>query len=127
MNETVYRYQFEPDVPMEEAETSLVMAIIAAEALHGQPAVRLSLRYLFSEEKRACVIDGYNEIALHVVLVFTQFLLRQFGDDAFQVTQPARRRPEAASAGAGQAPDRPDGRGRGDCGACKACGKGVGA
>ena len=127
MNETVYRYQFEPDVPMEEAETSLIMAIVAAEALHGQPAVRLSLRYRLSEERRACVIEGDNEIARQVVLIFTQFLLRQFGDDAFQITQPAKRRPEAATAGVTQAPIRPDGKGRGDCSTCKACGKGVGA
>jgi len=127
VNETVYRYRFEPDVPMEEAETSLIMAIVAAEALHGQPAVRLSLRYRLSEEQRACVIDGDNEIARQVVLIFTQFLLRQFGDDAFQITQPAKRRPEAASAGARKAPDRPDGKGSGHCSTCKACGKGVGA
>lgn len=127
MSKTVYRYQFEPDVPLEEAETSLIMAIVAAEALYGQPAVRLSLRYLFSEEKRVCVVDGDNEIALQVVMIFTQFLLRQFGDDAFQITQPAKGRPEAASAAVRQAPGRPDGRSLGDCITCKACGKGVGA
>lgn len=124
MNKTVYRYQFEPDVPLEEAETSLVLAIIAAEALHGQPAVRLSLRYLFGEEKHACVIDGDNEIARQVVLIFTQFLIRQFGDDAFQITQPARERPEPpANSGNGKNPC-PDKGGK-SCGDCGACGKGV--
>ena len=33
-------------------------AIIAAEALHGQAEVRLSMRYLFGDEKHACVIDA---------------------------------------------------------------------
>ena len=124
MSKTVYRYQFEPEVPLDEAETSLIMSIVAAEALHGQPAVRLSLRYLFSEEKRVCVVDGDNEVARQVVLIFTQFLLRQFGDDAFQITQPPKKHPESASDGTGQAPLRP-GKGAGKCSVCGACGKGV--
>ena len=128
MSKTVYRFQFEDDVPLEEAETSLILAIIAAEALHGQPAVRLSLRYLFSEEKRACVIDGDNEVAHQVVLIFTQFLLRQFGDDAFQVTQPLRERPAAPPAGEDNGKRaRPARSGNGSCGTCAACGKEVGA
>jgi hypothetical protein len=127
MSKTVYRFQFEPEVPIEEAETSLIMAIIAAEALHGQPAVRLSMRYLFGEEKRVCVIDGDNDVARQVVMIFTQFLIHQFGEDAFQITQPARERSaapapvtEAEPAAAAQA----DAGGAG-CGACKACGKEV--
>ena len=127
MSKTVYRYQFEPDVPLEEAETSLVLAIIAAEALHGQPAVRLSLRYLFGEEKRACVIDGDNEVAHQVVLIFTQFLLRQFGDDAFQVTQPPRERPPAPPAGEDNGKRARPGKSNGGCGTCAACGKEAGA
>ena len=126
MSKTVYRYQFEPDVPLEEAETSLVLAIIAAEALHGQPAVRLSLRYLFGEEKHACVIDGDNDVARQVVLIFTQFLIRQFGDDAFQITQPVRECPVPPADGGNGKCARPDKSGKGkSCGDCAACGKGV--
>jgi len=123
---TIHRFRFESEVPIEEAETSLVLAIIAAEALHGQPAVRLSVRYLFGEEKRACVIDGDNDVARHVILIFTQFLIHEFGEDSFQVTRETypstvpSRESKAAAAGAAAA-------GAAGCGACKACGKGVGA
>lgn len=82
---TIYRFQFQRQVPLEKAESTLMLALIAAEALHGQPNVRLSVRYLFGEEKRACVIDGDSEIARQVVLIFTQFLIHEFGEDAFQV------------------------------------------
>ena len=117
---TIHRYRFEPDVPLEEAETTLVLAIIAAEALHGQAEVRLSLRYLFGEKKHACVIDGDNEAARHVILIFTQFLIHEFGENAFQVTleQHAAKPSKTAS----EEPKPGNG-----CGACAACGKGVGA
>lgn len=104
MNKTIYRFQFESSVPMDEAEISLAMAIIAAEALYGQPAVRLALRYLFGEEKRACVIEGDSEIAREVVLIFTQFLIREFGENSFQVTQPVRERAATPAAPAAPAP-----------------------
>lgn len=123
---TIHRFRFEPDVSLEEAETSLVLAIIAGEALHGQAAVRLSMRYLFGEEKRACVIDGDNEVARHVILIFTQFLIHEFGENAFHVSWEVRPSsstpaPEPKAAAGGAAPDAAG------CGTCKACGKGVGA
>ena len=103
MSSPVYRYQFEADVPLDEAEAALLLAIVAAEALHGQPAVRLGVRYLFGEGKRACVIDGAGKMARHVALIFTQFLIREFGENAFQVTQPARQRPAARRSAGGKA------------------------
>ncbi|MBT5608571.1 MAG: hypothetical protein HOJ57_21725 [Lentisphaerae bacterium] len=117
---TVHRFRFEPEVPLEEAETALVLAIIAAEALHGQAEVRLSLRYLFGEKKHACVIDGDNDAARHVILIFTQFLIHEFGEDAFQVTreQHAAKPPKATC----EEPKPDTG-----CGACAVCGKEAGA
>ena len=117
---TVHRFRFEPEVPLEEAETALVLAIIAAEALHGQAEVRLSLRYLFGEKKHACVIDGDSEVTRQLVLIFTQFLIHEFGEDAFQVT----REQHAAKPPKGTREEPKPGNG---CGACNACGKGVGA
>ena len=82
---TIYRFQFQRQVPLEKAEATLLLALIAAEALHGQPNVRLSVGYLFGEEKHACVIDGDNEVARQVVLIFMQFLIHEFGEDTFQI------------------------------------------
>lgn len=128
---TIYRFQFQRHVPLEKAEATLMLALIAAEALHGQPNVRLSVRYLFGEDKHACVIDGDNEIARQVVLIFTQFLIHEFGEDTFQI----RREQHDI-----QAPQRSAQQGKcngnGECGgnggcngcetnACAACGKGV--
>jgi hypothetical protein len=127
MSKTVYRYQFEREVPLEKAEATLIMAIIAAEALHGQAEVRLSMRYLFGDDKHACVIDGDNEVTRQLVLVFTQYLIHEFGEDAFQVTLVSKDdRTERPANGK----PTPGGRGNGRCNgcesnACAACGKGV--
>ena len=83
----IHRFRFNAGVPMNEAESALLLAIVAAEALHGQANVRLSMRYLFGEDKRACVIDGDSEIARQIVLIFTQFLIHEFGEDTFRVRQ----------------------------------------
>ena len=129
MSKTVYRYQFENEVPLDQAEATLIMAIIAAEALHGQAEVRLSMRYLFGDEKHACVIDGDNEVTRQLVLIFTQFLIHEFGEDAFQVTLISKDdRAERPVPGNGKPTS--GGRGNGGCngcdaGACAACGKGV--
>ena len=129
MSKTVYRYQFEDEVPLDQAEATLIMAIIAAEALHGQAEVRLSMRYLFGDEKHACVIDGDNEVTRQLVLIFTQFLIHEFGEDAFQVTLISKDdRAERPAPGNGKRMS--GGRGNGGCsgcetGACAACGKGV--
>lgn len=82
---TIYRFRFRRQVPLDKAEATLMLALIAAEALHGQPNVRLSVGFLFGKEKHACVIDGDSEIARQVVLIFTQFLIHEFGEDSFQV------------------------------------------
>jgi hypothetical protein len=129
MSKTVYRYQFEPEVPLEKAEATLIMAIIAAEALHGQAEVRLSMRYLFGDEKHACVIDGDNDVTRQLVLVFTQYLIHEFGEDAFQVTLVSKDNP-AERPVPGNGKPTPGGGGGGRCngceaGACAACGKGV--
>ncbi len=131
MSKTVYRYQFEDGVPLDQAEATLIMAIIAAEALHGQAEVRLSMRYLFGDKKRACVIDGDNDVARQLVLIFTQFLIHEFGEDAFQVTLiPKEGRTDRPVPGNGKPTSggTVNGRCSGcDAGACAVGGKGVGA
>ena len=84
---TNYRFQFQRHVPLDKAEAALLRSLIAAEGLHGQANVRLSVGYIFGEENHVCVIDGDNEIARQIVLIFIQFLIHEFGEDTFEVWQ----------------------------------------
>ena len=83
---TIQKFSFKPDVDLEQAEGTLLLSIIAAEALHGQAAVRLEARYLFSNEKRACVIERRGQVSDNVIKIFTGFLIHEFGEDAFGVS-----------------------------------------
>jgi hypothetical protein len=47
----LYRYTFGPELPPEEAEATLVLALIAVEALHGESQARLDLAHYFDAEQ----------------------------------------------------------------------------
>ena len=85
MNQKIFRYVFDPSVPMEEIEASLVLAIMATESLHGQSDVRLDAAHAFDAAKRTCVIDADTQVGWNLNRLFVGFLSREFGEDSFQV------------------------------------------
>ena len=85
MTNEAYRYEFNEEVPIEEAEASLVLAIFAAESLHGEATVRLDVAHHFDVEKRACVIDAGTSAGKDLNRLFVGFLRREFGANGFSV------------------------------------------
>ena len=85
MSKTVYRYSFLEKVPVQSVEETLHLAVLSAENLHGQPRVRLDASYFFDAETRECVIEAGTDVGNDIVRLFTGFLIREFGEDAFQV------------------------------------------
>ena len=81
----VYRFEFEPTVPLTEAELTLHLAIYAAEGLHGEARVRLEVNYHLDTPRNAIIVDGGTEVGAALVKVFTHLLIRQFGEDGFHV------------------------------------------
>lgn len=99
MNGDIYRYQFAPDIPANDAEETLLLAVLAAECLHGQSRVRLDASYCMDAEKRVCVIDAGTDVGRAIVRIFTGFAIREFGESAFKVRRVDReRKPEQAEA-----------------------------
>jgi hypothetical protein len=90
----LYRYVFNPEVPLEEVEGCLVLALFAVESLHGEGDMRLDAAHFFDADKRACVIDAGTAVGRDLCRLFTGFLSREFGADAFRVERvdPAARR-----------------------------------
>jgi hypothetical protein len=89
MNAEIYRYSFAPSVPFEEVEASLLLAIMAAESLHGQTQVRLDAGHALDAEKRCVVIDAATVVGRDVNRLFAGFISREFGEDVFQVERAA--------------------------------------
>jgi hypothetical protein len=85
MTKELYRYKFQPEVPLEEVEASLLLSIIATESLHGESQVRLDASHYLDREQRACVIDAGTPVGRDVNRLFVGFLRREFGEDAFEV------------------------------------------
>jgi len=85
MTREVYRYEFQPDVPMDEVEVSLVLAIVAAECLHGETQVRLDASHILDADRHAGVVDGGTDVGKDINRLLVGFLRREFGEDAFTV------------------------------------------
>jgi len=85
MSREVYRYTFGAAVPPGEVEETLLLAVLAAESLHGESRVRLDASYCFDAEKRTCVIDAGTDVGRDICRMFTGFSIREFGEDAFKV------------------------------------------
>ena len=92
MTENVYRFKFEPSVPIVEAELTLHLAMYAIEGLYGQARVRLEAAYHLDAERRTILVDGGTEVGAALVKVFTRLLIREFGEDGFHVRAVAERR-----------------------------------
>jgi hypothetical protein len=85
MQSEVYRYTFANDVDMAEVESSMVLAVMGAEAIHGATEVRLKASHLIDAERRACVVDATTSVGKTLNSLFLGFIAREFGDDSFTV------------------------------------------
>ncbi len=85
MTTEVYRYVFKPNVPLEDVEASLLLAVMSAESLHGEAQVRLDAAHYLDPAKRACVIDAGTPVGRDINRLFIGFIRREFGEDAFSV------------------------------------------
>jgi hypothetical protein len=82
---TVYRYRFEPLVEMADIEASIVLAVFAAESLHGETQVRLDAAHFLDAERRALVIDAATPVGRDLNRLFAGFLRREYGEESFTV------------------------------------------
>jgi hypothetical protein len=93
-----YRYVFASTVPQEEVEASLLLALFAAESLHGEDQVRLDAAHFFDADRRACVIDAGTAVGRDLNRLFVGFVRREFGAEAFTVERVASGNEAAALA-----------------------------
>jgi hypothetical protein len=85
MNQLVYHYTFGTDVPIEEVEATLLLAVLAAEGLHGEAEVRLEGAHSFDPGRRLCVIEADTAVGRDINRLFVSFIRHEFGADAFRV------------------------------------------
>lgn len=90
----LYRYSFRPDVPLEEVEASLLLAIWGTESLYGESQVRLDASHFLDKDRCACVIDARTAVGRDINRLFVGFLSREFGPESFEVERVAAAKPQ---------------------------------
>jgi len=85
MKKDMVRYTFSQSVSMREAEETLLLAILAVESLFGESTVRLDASFSIESSRRACVIDSSTDVGRAICRVFTGFVSREFGSEAFKI------------------------------------------
>lgn len=87
MTKDLYRYTFTSEVPTEEVEASILLALLATESLHGESQVRLDASHFLDGDRRSCIIDAGTPVGRDLNRLFVGFIRREFGDDCFQVSR----------------------------------------
>ena len=82
MTRTVYVFTFQRSVPLDAVEDALVLAAVAAEALHDDTD---EVTHLLDRGNRTCVLDARTATGHTSLRVFLGFVTALFGDDAFRI------------------------------------------
>ncbi len=85
MQRTRYRFAFPAEVPVEQIEELVVLALVAAESLHGASQTRLDAAHFLDLERRQLVIEADTSVGQDFCKLFTGFATGEFGPDGFQV------------------------------------------
>ena len=85
-----YRYQFGKGTDLREVEDTLLLAFLAAEGIFGEARVRMDGCYCEDHNGRALTVDASTPVGQIVNAVFTAYIIKEFGRDAFVVTRPGK-------------------------------------
>jgi hypothetical protein len=94
MPTTAYKYLFRDTTPADEVEATLVLAILAVEALHGEAQAKMDAAHVFDAGLRTVVIDATTEVGRDFNRLFVGLMSREFGPASFRVERVSRQ-PEA--------------------------------
>lgn len=78
-------YTFSSEVPLEEVEGSLLLALLGTQSLHGETGTRIDAAHRFDREDRQVVIDASTESGRDFNKLFLGYVTREFGADSFSV------------------------------------------
>jgi len=81
-----YKYQFARRVRLQDAEDTLLLALLAAEGIHGRPRVRMDSAYAVDPAVRTIVVDSSTDVGQDVCGIYTSFLTKEFSGQAFDVS-----------------------------------------
>jgi hypothetical protein len=85
MSSDMICYTFSPTIPVDEIESSLLLALFGTESLHGEARTRLEAPHRLDRSDRRVVIDASTDPGRDFNRLFLGFVTREFGANAFHV------------------------------------------
>ena len=85
MPRQLYRFTIDDSVALEDVESSLVLALMGVESLHGAERTRLEAAHALDRDTRILVVDASSQVGGDLNRLLVGYLRREFGDDAFRV------------------------------------------
>lgn len=98
MTQNEHRFQFNPEVELQEAEATLRLSLLAAEGLYGEARLRTDVSYSVEPLRAAIRIEGDAPITDAVAQIYTSLLSHEFGRDAFTVRRSPAGQPATSAA-----------------------------
>ena len=87
MDAIEYRFEFDATVAMSDVEEMLLMAVIAAEGIHGRARVLLDGDFSTDPANRTCLIGARSQVGQDICRIFIEFLNLEISEDAFDVSR----------------------------------------
>lgn len=81
----IYEYRFKQEVSIPRVEETLLLAVLASEALHGRAQVQLEAEFSLNLDNSTCSVDVSTSVGRCIARIFTGFLTYEFGEAAFEV------------------------------------------
>ena len=95
----ILRFTFYVEPDPADIEADLVLAIFAAECLHGRPRVRLETRYLVAPDGQSCVLEISGLAGESAAQVFAGLVTARFGEEGMSISQHQEQPPEVVHHG----------------------------
>ncbi len=89
MNHMEYRFQFSPEVDLDEAVGTLRLSLLAAEGPYGEARVRTEVSFTVEPIRAEIHVSGATQVLDAVVQIFTSLLSHEFGRDTFTIRREA--------------------------------------
>ena len=80
-----YRYKFLSISAVQEAAKTLLLAMLAAEGLHGEARVRMDADYAVDPALFTIVVDTASVVGEDIAAIFTAFVTKELGQNKFMV------------------------------------------
>ena len=84
MPKNFYHFRLDSDIPIEEIENTLMLALVAVNSLHGVTRVRLDCQFVLDKKRRHVLVDGNTPVGRCFARILAGFADYAYGETGFR-------------------------------------------